>query len=129
MAGENAQLLSFTDRTYTSFRVTIGAAVAKGDIVIKQNQVGFYLDSYTAAEIAAGIATKQMALIIEANRAQFPKVVGVAFTSGDDLFFDDVNLELTKNNAFRPVGVCEVDALSGATTCIFRFHQEAAGTY
>jgi predicted RecA/RadA family phage recombinase len=121
MADENAQLLTFTDRKFSSFKVTLAAAKSKGDIDIIQNNVAFYMED--------GAIGDEVAVCISAAKAQFPKVAGTAFTAGDDLFFDDVNKELTKNNAYRPVGTCLQDAASDAETAIFDFHQEAAGTY
>lgn len=121
MAGENAVLRSFTDRSYVPLNVTLSGTKTKGDIDVIENNAGFYLED--------GVSGDLRTFVIGAQKANFPKTVGDTFKKGDDLFFNDVTKKLTLNNALRPIGVCENAAGSGAATADFYFHQEASGTY
>lgn len=126
----SAYLRSFTDRLYVSIPVAYGTAtdVSKNDLAVVENSVGFYIeDGPTTAEVAAG-ATRDTMLVIAAAKAVFPKVTGTAMVAGDDVYYDDVNENITTNTAFRPVGTCIRDAASGATSVWIHFKQEAAGS-
>ena len=89
MAGEDAKLLSFTDRNYNSFDVTLSATKTKGDIDVIGNNIGFYLED--------GVSGDLRAFVIEAQKVEFPKEVGVAMSAGDDLFFNDATKKVCKN--------------------------------
>ncbi len=124
----SAFIRSFTDRMYSSIPVAYGTAtdVSKNDLAVIENQVGFYTeDGPTTVEVAAG-ATRDTMLITECQKAVFPKAA-VAIAVGDDVYYNDVNENITLNAAYRSVGYCIKAAAQGDSTVWIRFHQEPAG--
>lgn len=125
----SAYLRSFTDRMYSSIPVGYVAAtdVAKNDLAVVANQVGFYMeDGPTTAEVAAG-ATQDTMLVVEAQKAVFPKTAGLAIAVGDDVYYNDVAEEANKTAVYRPIGYCIKVAATSDSTVWIRFKQEAAG--
>ena len=116
----SAYLRSFTDRMYNALNVTAGGTVAKNDLAVIENQVGFYMEDAVLGD--------EVAFVVECQKAVFPKSVAAAMAVGDDVYYDDVNENVCLNNAFRSVGYCIKAALITDTTVWIRFHQEAAGS-
>lgn len=124
----SAYLRSFTDRMYSSIPVAFGPAtdVSKNDLAVREDQVGFYAeDGPTTAEVAAG-ANQDTMLIVECQKAVFPKSA-IDIAVGDDVYYNDVDQNVTLNAAYRPVGYCIKVAVIADATVWIRFHQEPAG--
>ena len=121
MAGEDCKLRDWTMTGYNAFKVTVaGSAVSKGDTVVTENQVGFYMED--------GAVGDEVGVCVEARKAIFPKTSGVAITMGDDVYWNDVTNEVCLTSTYRPVGYAIMDAASAATTVWIRFKQEPAGS-
>lgn len=114
-----AYLRFHTDRNFSSIPVTAGGTVAKGDLLVLEDQVGFYMEDAVSGD--------SVAICVEAHKADFPKKTGVTIAAGDDVYFDDVHMYVTLTTSHRPVGYAIKAAGSSATRVWIRFKQEATG--
>jgi len=73
-----------TAKTYEELRVVPGATKVMGDIELYGSTYGFYLDTFSAAEFAAG---ESATLITKAENVKVTKIAGVVWVTGDPIFW------------------------------------------
>lgn len=83
-----------------------GTAVSGGDVFEGANSIFVWNDDYAANGPGA---------YIWFGCVEIAKETGVAFTKGDQLYWDATNDNLDKTITNIPAGICAEDAASGAT--------------
>jgi len=73
-----------TSKTYEELRVVPGAAKVMGDIELFGSTHGFFLDTFSAAEFAAG---ESATLITKAENVKVTKIAGTIWVAGDPIFW------------------------------------------
>jgi predicted RecA/RadA family phage recombinase len=86
--------------------VTMGTAAAVQELA---NGIFIWNDNYKANQPGA---------YIYFGAVRLAKETGVAFTKGDQLYWDATNNNLDKTNTNIPAGMAAEDALSGDTTAV-----------
>ncbi len=93
-----------TSKTYEEIRVVPGGTKVMGDIELFGSTYGFFLDTFNAAEYAAG---ESATLIRKAENVKVTKIAGVVWVAGDPIFWLSASENFTNvdNGSGVKVGV------------------------